>query len=460
MTNTTAPELHHDNPEGFGGPVLRPGDSAYDDAREIFNSMIDKHPTLIAQCESVGDVASALRYGVEKGLEIAVRSGGHSVAGASLTEGGLVIDLRRLHAIDVDADARTARVDGGATWAHLDRACEPAGLATTGGRVSSTGVAGLTLGGGSGWLERKHGLSCDNLLEVEVLTADGRTVTASEDENSDLFWALHGGGGNFGIATSMTFRLHPAPTTTLCLLLWPAEAGPEVTRCLRDLFDAGAPEELGGGAIYLTGPPEEFVPSHLQGQLIIGAAAVYLGGEAELREVIRPLLDLAPEGTLIAELPYGDIQSALDDPPGYRNYWSAEHLATFPDAALKLFCDRAADMPTPTPSQHALIPWGGAVARDAGRWPLPHRQAAWVVHPLGLWSDPADDARGIAWVHGLRNDMKPYSTGAVYLNFIGDEGQDRVIAGFGKENYERLATIKATYDPTNVFHLNQNIKPA
>jgi FAD/FMN-containing dehydrogenase len=446
--------------ERLGGFVLTPGEAGYDDARAIFNSMIDRRPALIAQCASRDDVITALGFARERGLEVAVRSGGHSVAGAGLCEGGVVIDLRLMSAVEVDAEAGTARVAGGATWSDIDRACEPYGLATTGGRVSTTGVSGLTLGGGSGWLERKFGLACDSLLSVELVTADGRTVVASEDENAELFWALHGGGGNFGIATELTFRLQSLPEATFGLLLWPSEAGPDLVRCYRDLIAGGAPDELGGGIFYITGPPEEFVPEHLVGALVLAVAVVFAGGEAATRDAIRPLLDLRPAGEMLAELPYAEIQCALDDPPGYRNYWSAEHLAELPDAAIDLFCARAEDMIVPSPSQHVLLPWGGAVARQSGDWPLPHRRAAWVVHPFGLWEDPDDDERGIAWSKALCADMRPFATGDVYLNFIGNEGQDRIIAGFGRENYERLSAVKAQYDPQNIFRVNHNIKPA
>jgi FAD/FMN-containing dehydrogenase len=426
----------------------------------VFNAMIDKRPSVIAQCQSVADVAAAVRYGVAQGLEIAVRGGGHSVAGASVTEGGIVIDLREMRQVQVDPEARLARVEGGAIWADVDGACQPHALATTGGRVSTTGVAGLTLGGGSGWLERKFGLACDSLVSVELITANGELVTADETQNTELFWALHGGGGNFGVATSLTFKLRPLPVMTAAMLFWPAEAGPEVTRTYRDLYEAGAPEELGGGVIYLTGPPEDFVPKHLQGQRLVAAGAFCAATEAATRELFAPMFALAPEGEMVAELPYVAVQSALDDPPGFRNYWSAEHLSEFPDEAVTAFCDRAADMPHPSPSQQLVAPWGGAVARDADKWPLPHRSADWVIHPFGLWSDAADDADGIAWARNLCKDMLPWATGAVYLNFIGDEGHDRVVAGFGKDNYDRLAQVKAEFDPDNVFHLNQNIRPA
>ncbi|WP_328328326.1 FAD-binding oxidoreductase [Kribbella sp. NBC_00382] len=461
MSDTMArsPGSHRGRPDGFGGEVIRPGDPAYDGARSVFNAMIDKRPGVIAQCESAADVAAAVRYGVSEGLEIAVRGGGHSVAGAGVTEGGIVVDLRKMRSVQVDPEAKLARVAGGATWADVDGACQQYWLATTGGRVSTTGVAGLTLGGGSGWLERKFGLACDSLVSAELITADGQLVIADETKNTELFWALHGGGGNFGVATSLTFKLRPLTSMTLAMLFWPADAGPEVIRRYRDLIEAGVPDELGGGVIYLTGPPEDFVPVHLQGERLVGAAAFYAGTEEETRAVFQPMMDLSPEGVMIAEMPYSAIQSALDDPPGFRNYWSAEHLSELPDEAIGAFAGAAAGMLHPSPSQQILVPWGGAVARDAGKWPLPHRSAAWVVHPFGLWADAADDQRGIEWARNVCTEMKPWSTGAVYLNFIGDEGADRVMAGYGRENYDRLARVKAEFDPGNVFHLNQNIKP-
>ncbi|MHB8695548.1 MAG: FAD-binding oxidoreductase, partial [Solirubrobacteraceae bacterium] len=309
-------------------------------------------------------------------------------------------------------------------------------------------------------LVRKFGLACDNLISVELVTADGSTMIASEHENTELFWGLHGGGGNFGIATEMTFALQPLPAATFGLLLWPSAAGPEVVSGYRDLLGGGAPDELGGGLLYVTGPDEDFVPEHLVGKRTLAVVVVFAGGEAAARGAIKPLLDLKPDGEMIEELPYAEIQCALDDPPGYRNYWSVEHLAELPDRAVDLFCARAEDMIVPSLSQHALLPGGGAVADESAGWPVPHRRAPWVVHPFGAWEYPADDERGIAWARALCADMKPFATGDVYLNFIGDEGQDRVIAGFGAENYERLAAIKAKYDPENVFKLNHNIKPA
>ncbi|WP_240135052.1 FAD-binding oxidoreductase [Streptomyces sp. MUM 178J] len=441
------------------GDVILPDDPAYDEARTIFNAMIDRRPAVIAQCETAADVSAAVLFAREQGLDVAVRGGGHSVAGLALNDGGLVVDLRRMHAVTVDPEARTARVGGGATMSHLDRATQQFALATTGGRVSTTGVGGFTLGGGSGWLERKFGLACDNLAAVDLVTADGREVHADEDENPELFWALHGGGGNFGVATAITLRLHPLPVLSFALLMFPAAKGNEVVRLYRDFMEA-APDEAGGGLLYITGPPEEFVPEHLVGTAVCAVLITCTGPEADVRRLARPLLALGPEVEIIQETPYAELQCMLDDPPGMRNYWSAEYLRAFPDEAVRRFCDRAADMPVPTNSQHVLFPMGGAVAHGDSSFPVPWRTASWAVHPFGVWADPADDERARRWVRAVREDAQPWAIGRVYLNFIGDEGEERVMAGFGPENYRRLAKVKAEYDPENVFRRNHNIKPA
>ncbi|MDQ0379360.1 FAD-binding oxidoreductase [Amycolatopsis thermophila] len=442
----------------FDGRIVTELDDDYEDVRGVFNSMLTARPRVVAQCATVADVKAALRYATENGLPVAVRGGGHSVAGACLVDGGLVVDLRRLNAVVVDPETQTAKVGGGAVWSEFDRACQPHGLATTGGRVSTTGVAGLTLGGGSGWIERKFGLACDNLLAVDLVTADGREVTASEQENPDLFWALHGGGGNFGVATELTFRLHEVPEFSIALLLWPADQGRAVAGVYRDLIRT-APEDVGGALLFMTGPPEEFVPGHLVGQLCCGVLVTHLGPETALHDVIGPLLATAPQGQVIADVPYADLQCMLDDPPGFRNYWSDENLRELPDEALDRFCERAYDMVTPSPSQQVLLPWGGAVGRGR-EWPGFNRDSQWAVHPLGLWAAPADDERAIAWARNLRADMKPWATGDVYLNFIGNEGTDRIVAGYGEENYRRLQRVKAEFDPHNVFNRWHAIEPA
>jgi FAD/FMN-containing dehydrogenase len=440
--------------------LITPDDQRYDEARTVFNAMIDKRPAVIAPCASPGDVAEALALAGREGYEVAVRAGGHSVAGASVNDGGLVVDVRHMKAIDIDPDARTARVGAGVTWGELDRATQEHGLATTGGRVSTTGVAGFTLGGGSGWLERSFGLACDNLIAVDLVTADGRQVTASEDDNPDLFWALHGGGGNFGVATSFVFRLHPVgPTVTAGLLLWPGEAADEVARLYRDTAHDG-PDALGAGLIFLTGPPEDFVPAHLQGTTVAAVAALWAGDVDEGAEAVQPFRDLAPEVDLVGPMPYADFQCMVDDPPGLHNYWSADYHDEFPDAALDIFVKYGFERQSPH-AQQILLPWGGAVARVAeDATPMTNRAVPWITHPFALWEDAADTDRNIEWARAFRRDVSRYASGGVYLNFIGDEGEDRVRAAYGEEKYRRLAAIKGEWDPTNVFRGNQNIKPA
>ncbi|MFG3036805.1 FAD-binding oxidoreductase [Streptomyces sp. NPDC048330] len=445
--------------EDLAGEVYVPGDPGYDEARVVFNAMIDRRPAVIAQCATQEDVSNAVLFGRGADLPIAVRGGGHSVAGSALNDGGLVVDLRRMHTVVADPENMTVRVSGGATMSHLDHACQPFHMAVTGGRASTTGVGGFTLGGGSGWLERKFGLACDNLLAVELITAEGKHVHADAEENADLFWALHGGGGNFGVVTSLTLRTHPLPEFGFVMLLFPREAGPEVLHAYRDLL-ADAPDEVGGGAIYLNAPPEEFIPDELQGTLLAGALVTYAGTAEAAREFAAPLYALKPAVELLMDIPYVDFQCMLDDPPGMRNYWSAEYLAEFPDEALRAFCARSDEMIVPSGMQHVLFPMGGQVARGPADYPLPWRSARWAVHPFGVWEDPADDERAIRWVRDVRADARPWSTGAVYLNFIGSEGGERVVEGFGAGNYARLAGVKAAFDPDNVFRFNHNITPA
>ncbi|MET8081788.1 FAD-binding oxidoreductase [Streptomyces sp. NPDC005303] len=445
--------------EDLTGDVFIPDDPGYDEARTVFNAMIDRRPAVIAQCVDEDDVARAVRFGRDLDLPIAVRGGGHSVAGMAVNDGGLVVDLRHMRAAVVNPADRAARVAGGATMSDLDRACQPHGLATTGGRASTTGVGGFVLGGGSGWLDRWCGLAVDNLLGVDLVTADGERVHASADEHPDLFWALHGGGGNFGIATALTLKLHELPEFSIALLLYLPEFGPEVTRTFRDVIAAG-PDEASGGVLYFTGPPEEFVPPHLVGTLLCGALLTYAGGEAELRKTAEPLLALPHVTEIVGAMPYADVQCMIDDPPGMRNYWSAEYLTGAPDDFVDAFCARADALPVPTGTQHVLFPLGGAIADGPREFPVPYRDAQWVVHPFGIWEEPTDDERCVQWVRDVRTEVQPWSTGAVYLNFIGDEGADRVVAGVGTENTRRLSEVKGRYDPDNVFRFNHNITPA
>ena len=383
------------------------------------------------------------------------------MAGLSLIDDGLVVDVRGMTDIDVAPERRVARVGAGATWGDLDRATALHGLATTGGRVSTTGVAGLTLGGGSGWLERKHGLACDNLLAVEFVTAEGDHVRASEDEHPELFWALRGGGGNFGVATAFEFRLHPLEREVFAgLALYPAALGRELLARYRDLM-RDAPEELSLAFLYLTAPAEPESPSTCTAGWWSLIAGMYAGPVAEGEAALRELRAFGPpEVDFFETMAYPDLQCAIDDPPGYRNWWTAEHLVDLPDTAIDAIAARSEQLP-PGPAQLLIVSWGGAVARvGADASPLAGRDARFVVHPFALWEAPADDERMISWARGFRDDLAEYVTGDVYLNFIGDEGTGRVRAGYGARNYERLARVKRRWDPASVFRASGYVAPS
>jgi FAD/FMN-containing dehydrogenase len=445
----------------FQGDQIRPDDAGYDDARAVFNAMVDRRPALIAYCAGTDDVVAALAYARELEAPLAVRAGGHSVAGMSLVDGGLVIDVRGLADIAVDPQRRVARAGAGMTWGEFDAATQAHGLATTGGRVSTTGIAGLTLGGGSGWLERSCGLTCDALLAVELVTADGELIRTSADEHPDLFWALHGGGGNFGVVTALEYRLQPVgPTLYGGLAAYDPAHGRAVARAFRD-FHRDAPDAAGLAVAYVTAPPEDFVPPEWQGRRVIAIVGCWNGPIDEGERAVAPLLTGAAEPVvnLFGEIPYVQLQSMLDDPPGHRNWWTAEYLSDLPDAAIDAFCDASETMPIGL-SQLVLVPWGGAVAR-AGEadTPLAKRDAAWVLHPFCVWDDPARDVEHMAWGRATRAAFAPWSNGGVYLNFIGDEGEERIHAAYGPA-YERLEEVKRAYDPDNVFAGNQNVRPA
>ncbi|SEP30322.1 FAD-binding oxidoreductase [Trujillonella endophytica] len=439
--------------------IIDPAHARYDELRAVFNAGIDRRPAAIARCATPDDVTEALRLARDRGWAVAVRAGGHSVAGFSVNDGGLVVDVRPMDTVQVDPDARTVTVGAGVTWGGLDRATQEHGLATTGGRVSTTGVAGLTLGGGSGWLERSYGLTCDSLRSIDLVTAAGDRVTASATEEPELFWALHGGGGNFGVATSFTFDLHPlGPTVVAGLALWPGNAARDLALAYRDLMEA-APDALGTALVFLTGPPEPFVPEHLQGTTVAAIAALWAGDVDEGTEGVRPLRELRPEVDLIGPMPYADFQCLIDDPPGMHQYWSGDYHDALPDDALDVFVKYGADRASPL-TQQLLAPWGGAVARvPEDATPLAHRSARWVTHPFATWEDPADTDANVDWVRSFRQDIARYTNGGTYLNFIGDEGQGRIRAAFGESNYARLREVKRRFDPENVFRGNQNISP-
>ncbi|TGZ18943.1 oxidoreductase [Streptomyces sp. S816] len=440
------------------GDVLAPEDPGYDAARAVFNAMIDRRPAVIARCAGAADVVRAVRFARELDLPVAVRGGGHGVAGAALGDGALVVDLRRMRGVTVDPVAQAVRVEGGATMSELDRATQPYALATTGARDSTTGVGGYVLGGGTGWLDRAFGPAVDNLLGVELVTADAERTHASADENPELFWALHGGGGNFGVATALTLELHELPLFCVALLLFLPEYGPRVVRAFREILRTG-PDALGGAVLYLTGPPADFVPPPLVGRRLCLALLTHAGGEEELRGLAGPLPATPHETQVLGALPYAEAQRLLDTPAGLRNHWSAECLGSLPDDAVDAYCALGESMPVPTLTRHALLPQGGALASGPHTYPVPYRDAPWAVHPAGSWADPADDERCVGWVREVREAVRPWSTGDVYLNFIGDEGPERVRAGLGAGNTLRLEKVKRRYDPDNVFRFNHNIRP-
>jgi FAD/FMN-containing dehydrogenase len=448
----------------FRGTVITPSDAGYDAARSVFNGLIDRRPEQIMRCVDAEDVAVAIRDARAAGRPVSVYGGGHGVTGSAVIDGGTCIDLRGLDHVDVDAELRTARVGGGATWGAVDAATQAHGLAVTGGRVSTTGVGGLALGSGSGWLERAFGFSCDNLLSAQVVTASSEIVTASEDSHPDLFWALRGGGGNFGVVTEFTFGLHPVgPTVLGGMLLYPGFMAGDVLRHWRD-FMADAPREVGSGVALITAPPEEFVPEPARGQPAVGVILLYAGDPEEGRRVLEPLTSFGPPAAdLVQPMPYVAVQRLLDppNPKGMSNYWSGDFLAEFPDEAIDTFVAHA--QPPVSPLTQVIVVAGGGSIADLpdDAMAFGNRTSPFNLHYLSMWPpDRAQDRVNIDFTRSLAASMKPWTTGQVYLNFIGDEGLTRVESAYGPEKYARLRKIKKVWDPDNVFRHNQNIPPA
>jgi FAD/FMN-containing dehydrogenase len=448
----------------FSGQQLRPGDPGYDEARSVYNGMIDKRPALIARCAGVADVVDAVRLARERALPVAVRCGGHSVAGKGTVDEGLLIDLSPMKGVHVDPRDRTALAAGGTVWGEFDRETQLFGLATPGGRMTGTGVGGFTLGGGYAWLSTKHGLACDNLIEAQVVTADGEVRTASEAADADLLWALRGGGGNFGVVTNYRFRLHElGPIVMAGMVVHPMEHAAEVARAWRDWVE-GAPEAVGTGLGILRAPPEPFVPPEVQGQPVLGILAMYAGPADEGEEVLRPLKqEIGPPAVdLIDRIPYTAFQAIVDpfSPTGWLNYHRGLHLDGLPDAAIDAYVEHGAQVGSPM-SQAILFRHGGAIARvpeDATA--ASFRGAPYMWHPIAAWNDPADTAAEIGWVREGSAAMAPFGTGGVYLNFEQDEGAEHVRDGYGGDKLARLVALKDRYDPGNLFRVNQNIAPS
>lgn len=447
---------------GFSGQILTAEDGeAYDVARMAFNGMFDRRPAVIARATCTADVVHALEFSRAADLGVAVRGGGHSVAGYSTIDDGLLLDLGPMKAIAVDPEAGLARVQPGVTWGELDLATQAHGLATTGGRMTTTGVGGFVLGSGSGWLERLYGSACDNLLAAEVVTAAGAVVATSESEHRDLLWGLRGGGGNFGIVTEFTLRLHPVGREAYGgMLIYPRSQAPEVLRHVRD-FLHDAPREVCGGVLCMHAPPAPFIPTELQGAPIVTVLAAYWGGVDEGATALAPLKQLSAAVDLMGPTTYLDFQAITDpgNPSGRRNYWRSELLPDAPDELLDAFIACAAEATSPA-SSLILGRLGGAfgdVPENATA--LGGRTAEWLFHCYAVWTE-RDDARHIAWARTTEEALRPWTMPGMALNFMNDIDDARVRTTFGPTKYQRLVDLKRRWDPTNMLAMNQNIRPA
>ncbi|HEU5424311.1 MAG TPA: FAD-binding oxidoreductase [Nitrolancea sp.] len=444
------------------GQLLTRTDEGYEAARAAYNAMIDRRPLLIAGCVDVADVIAGVNFAREQQLPLAIRGGGHNVAGLGSVDDGLLLDLAPMKGIHVDPSMRTARVQAGATWGDVDHATHVFGLAVPSGIISTTGVAGLTLGGGSGHLTRKYGLTIDNLLAVDMVLADGRFITASEDEHPDLFWAIRGGGGNFGVVTSFLFRLHPVDTVIAGPTLWPLEQAAEVMR-FYSAFMADAPEDLNGFFAFLTVPPAPPFPEALHMQRMCGVIWCYTGSEEQAASVFEPVRAFGPPALYgVHALPYPALQGAFDAlyPPGLQHYWKADFVRALSDEAIARHIEHGSQVPTLQSTMH-LYPIDGAAHRlGTHDTAFSYRDARWSEVIVGASPNPADAQRIKDWAVDYWNAVHPYSEGGAYVNFMMmDEGGERIKATY-RDNYERLVAIKRKYDPTNLFHVNQNIRPS
>ncbi len=445
----------------FRGELIQPTDATYDAARKVYNAMIDKRPRLIARCVDVADVMAAVEFGRENGLLTAIRGGSHNGAGLGTCDDGLVIDLSRMKGIRVDPAARTVRVQAGCVWGDVDHATHAFGLATPCGFISSTGVAGLTLGGGIGYLTRRYGLTIDNLLSVDVVLADGRFVTANSEVNPDLFWAVRGGGGNFGVVTSFEFRLHPVKMVQFGPTFWPLEEAADVLRAYGK-FIAQAPEEVGGFFAFLVVPPVPMFPEHLHLKTVCGVVWCYTGPAENLESALKPMRGVGhPLLDSVGPAPFPAVQSLFDGlyPAGLQWYWRADNFSELSDEAIARHVEHGSRVPNMFSTMH-LYPVNGAaqrVGRNDTAYSFREAQFAEVI--VGVDPDPANKEKITAWCKQYWEALHPYSAGGAYVNFMMDEGQERVQATY-RDNYERLAAIKRKYDPQNFFRVNQNIRPA
>jgi len=440
------------------GPLVKPGEDGYDEARTVWNAMIDRKPALVVRCAGTGDVIQAVKFAAEHSLRLAVKGAGHNIAGKGVCDDGLLIDLSLLRAVYVDEAAKTARVEPGATLGDLDHETQAFGLATPTGINSTTGIAGLTLGGGFGWLSRKYGLTIDNLRSVDVVTADGKLLKASKDENADLFWAVRGGGGNFGVATSFEFDLHKIGTEVLSgLIVHPFSAAKDVLTHYRK-FVADMPDELTVWTLMRKAPPLPFLPKEVVGTEVLVIAACYVGDMAEgerrlkgLREFGKPIADV------ISPHPFAGWQKGFDGllTPGSRNYWKSHNFLDFPDGLVDLLIEYAGKLPSDS-TEVFMASLGGAINRVAAdATAYPHRKAPFTMNVHTRWEDASQDAKCIKWAKDLADAASKFADGGVYVNFI-PEDESRVAEAYGV-NYKRLAELKKKYDPKNLFRMNQNI---
>ncbi|HEY8256419.1 MAG TPA: FAD-binding oxidoreductase [Gemmatimonadales bacterium] len=445
----------------LSGGVHLPSSREFDEACTIWNAMIDRRPGLVVRCTSASDVSHAIRFARRHDLLVAIRGGGHNIAGNALCDGGIMLDLSPMKSVEIDPAARTARVGGGATLADFDTAAQAHALATPLGINSTTGVAGLTLGGGFGWLSRRFGLTIDNLISAEVVLANGNLVRASASESADLFWAIRGGGGNFGVVTSFEFRLHPVgPEVLSGMVIHPLDAARDTLRFLRDFLPT-TPEEFVCWFVMRKAPPLPFLPPEWHGKEILALAMCHSGDLKEGERIAAPLRQFGkPIADVVAPHPYTAWQTILDPllTPGARNYWKSHDFAEITDGLIDAMIDAARKLPDPS-TEIAFAQLGGAVSRVPGdATAYSHRDGQFVMNVHGRWEDPAKDAACIGWARDLFKATAPFATGAVYVNFLTQEEGDRVRAAYGR-NYERLGAIKNRYDPSNLFRVNQNIRP-
>jgi FAD binding domain/Berberine and berberine like len=461
-TTTTLADVAREELSDFRGALIGPQDGQYEQARKVYNAMIDKRPGLIARCATPGDVAQVVRFARDRDQLLAIRGGGHNGAGLGTLDNGVVIDMSLLKDIEVDPDARTVRVDGGCTLGEVDRATNQHGLATPSGIISTTGVGGITLGGGLGYLTRSCGLAIDNLLSAEIVLASGESVQANASENPDLYWAIRGGGGNFGVVTSFLFRLHDVDTVIAGPTFWPVERTSDVLSVYRD-FIRDAPRELYGFFAMATVPPAPPFPEEIHLRKVCGIVWCYRGSESDAEKAMAPLMSSVPEPLMhgVQAMPYPMLQGMFDGlyPPGDQWYWRADFVTEIPDEAVEIHARYGAELPTMKSTMH-MYPIDGA-AHDVGSADTPwaYRDANWGSVFAGVDPDPANGAKIRNWSIDYQEALHPHSAGGAYLNMIMDEGQERVRASY-RGNYDRLARVKAAYDPGNDFRINQNIRPA